>query len=47
MIPPVTMAGVSARMDAIPDVGQQTDAILDELGYASDTIARWREAGIV
>ncbi len=47
MIPPVTMTGVSARMDAIPDVGQHTDAILDELGYTSDTIARWREAGIV
>ena len=47
MLPPVTMAGVTPRMDAIPDVGQQTDAILDELGYSSDTIARWREAGLV
>jgi len=47
MIPPVTMTGVSARMDAVPGVGQQTDAILDELGYTSDTIARWQEAGTV
>jgi itaconate CoA-transferase len=47
MIPPVTMTGVSARMDPVPDVGQQTDAILDELGYELDTVARWREAGIV
>ena len=47
MVPPVTMAGVTPRMDAIPAVGQQTDAILDELGYSSDTIARWREAGLV
>ena len=47
MLPPVTMTGVSPRMDAIPDVGQHTDAILDELGYASDTIGRWRKAGIV
>jgi crotonobetainyl-CoA:carnitine CoA-transferase CaiB-like acyl-CoA transferase len=47
ILPPVTMTGVSPRMDAIPDVGQHTEAILDELGYASDTIGRWREAGIV
>ncbi len=47
MLPPVTMTGVSPRMDAIPDVGQHTDAILGELGYASDTIGRWRKAGIV
>ena len=47
MLPPVTMAGVTPRMDAVPGVGQQTDAILDELGYSSDTISRWREAGLV
>jgi len=47
MLPPVTMTDVSPRMDAIPDVGQHTTAILDELGYASDTIGQWREAGIV
>ena len=47
MLPPATIAGVTPRMDAIPDVGQQTDAILDELGYSSDTIARWRKAGFV
>jgi itaconate CoA-transferase len=47
MLPPVTMTGVSPRMDPIPDVGQHTEAILDELGYASDTIGQWREAGIV
>ena len=47
MLPPVTMAGVTPRMDAVPALGQQTDAILDELGYASDTIAGWRDAGLV
>ena len=47
MVPPATIAGVTPRMDAIPAVGQQTDAILTELGYSSDTIARWREAGLV
>ena len=46
-IPPTTLDGVEPRMDAVPDVGQQTDAILAELGYASETIAAWRTAGIV
>ena len=46
-IPPTTLDGVEPRMDAVPDVGQQTDAILAELGYAPETIAAWRTAGIV
>ncbi|MYD70409.1 MAG: CoA transferase [Acidobacteria bacterium] len=46
-IPPATIDGVEPRMDAIPDVGEQTDAILAELGYAPETIAAWREACIV
>ena len=46
-IPPATLDGVEPRMDAVPDVGEQTDAILAELGYASETIDAWRTAGIV
>ena len=46
-IPPTTLDGVEPRMDAVPDVGEQTDAILAELGYASETIDAWRTAGIV
>ncbi len=46
-IPPATIDGVEPRMDAIPDVGEQTDAILAELGYAPATVAGWRDAGIV
>ena len=46
-IPPATIDGVEPRMDAIPDVGEQTDAILAELGYSPATIAGWRDAGIV
>ncbi|MXZ71498.1 MAG: CoA transferase [Acidobacteria bacterium] len=46
-IPPATIDGIDPRMDAIPNVGEQTDAILAELGYAPETIAAWREACIV
>ena len=46
-IPPATIDGVEPRMDAIPDVGEQTDAILAELGYAPETVAGWRDASIV
>ena len=46
-IPPATIDGVEPRMDAIPDVGEQTDAILTELGYPTETVTAWREAGIV
>lgn len=31
----------------IPDIGQHTDAILRELGYDDETIARWRIDGVV
>lgn len=47
MVPPVTLAGVTPRMDAIPSLGEQTDAILSELGYAQHTITQWRQDGIV
>jgi crotonobetainyl-CoA:carnitine CoA-transferase CaiB-like acyl-CoA transferase len=33
LIPPVTIPGVSARMDPIPELGQHTQAILQEIGY--------------
>jgi crotonobetainyl-CoA:carnitine CoA-transferase CaiB-like acyl-CoA transferase len=31
-------------MNAIPALGQHTSAILDELGFDSETIAGWRKA---
>ena len=46
-IPPATIDGVEPRMDAIPDVGEQTDAILAELGYEPETVAFWHKACIV
>ena len=34
-------------MDPIPAVGQQTEAILGELGYDALTVAAWRSIGVV
>lgn len=47
LLPPGRQSGFDYRMDAIPSVGQHTDAILGELGISGDTVARWREAGAV
>ena len=47
LVPPFTLDGQEPRMDAIPAVGEHTDAILGELGFDAATIARWRGAGIV
>jgi itaconate CoA-transferase len=33
------------RMDAVPALGQHTEAVLGELGYGSDDLARWRKDG--
>ncbi|MCY4076724.1 MAG: CaiB/BaiF CoA-transferase family protein [Acidobacteria bacterium] len=46
-LPPATLDGAEPRMDAIPQVGEHSEAILAELGYAAGTVAAWRRAGIV
>lgn len=47
LLPPVTMENVIPVMNAVPALGQQTDAILDELGFDSQTIAAWRQASVI
>ena len=47
LLPPGILDGVEPRMDPIPAVGADTDAILNELGYDPPTVAAWRSAGIV
>jgi itaconate CoA-transferase len=42
--PPAGLTGVEPRMDPVPALGEHTEAVLHELGYASDVIARLREA---
>lgn len=47
MMPPGMPEDFDPRMDAIPAVGEHTDAILAELGYGEQQIARLRETGAV
>jgi itaconate CoA-transferase len=47
LTPPVIMEGVEPRMDPIPAIGAQTDAILHELGYDDVEITGLHAEGIV
>jgi itaconate CoA-transferase len=45
--PPVTAKGIDAVMGAIPDLGQHTDAILQEIGFEADQIQTLRDKGAI
>jgi itaconate CoA-transferase len=47
LLPPGKTAAYDPRMDAVPALGQHTDAILAELGRSADEIARLRREGAV
>lgn len=47
LLPPVTIHDVEPRMDAIPAVGQHTEAILRSLGYSEDQISQLRAEGAI
>ncbi len=47
LLPPVNLEGVEPRMDAIPAVGQHTEAILTALGYDEASIAALRADGAI
>jgi itaconate CoA-transferase len=47
LLPPVSMSGVEPVMNAIPEIGADTDAILEEVGVARATIDAWRHAGVI
>ncbi|WP_338693577.1 CaiB/BaiF CoA-transferase family protein [Streptomyces sp. Q6] len=47
LLPPATLAGVEPRMEAVPSVGEHTEAVLKDLGYEAATIAELRDAGAV
>ncbi|MGO9515167.1 MAG: CaiB/BaiF CoA transferase family protein [Steroidobacteraceae bacterium] len=45
--PPAMLRGVEARMDAVPALGEHTDAVLRELGLSSERIERLRGEQVV
>ena len=47
LLPPGRNNSFDYRMDAIPAVGQHTEAILRELGHGDETIARMRTASAI
>jgi len=47
LLPPGSWEESAPRMDPVPALGQHTDAILGELGYAPDRIAALHQAGAV
>jgi itaconate CoA-transferase len=46
-LPPGVPESFDPRMDPIPAIGQHTDAILGELGYAPAAIAELRARGVI
>ena len=47
LLPPGSWSGGAPRMDAVPALGQHTDALLASLGYDADQIAALRAQGAV
>jgi itaconate CoA-transferase len=47
LVPPVRMEHVEPAMGAIPALGQHSRAVLEELEFDRDTIARWAEMGVI
>ena len=47
MMPPGMPEGFEPRMDAIPDIGEHTDAILAELGYCGEKIKQFHDGKVV
>jgi itaconate CoA-transferase len=47
LLPPGVPASFEPRMDPVPAIGEHTEAILAELGYKQEAIAKLRAAGAV
>jgi len=47
LLPPGRNAAFEPRMDAVPSLGEHTDSLLAELGYAAADIAQLRQQGAV
>lgn len=47
LLPPANLAGVPARMDPVPAVGEHTEAILTELGRSGEEIEALRADAVI
>lgn len=47
LLPPALPDDVSARMDAVPALGEHTDLVLGELGYSPEAIASLRDGRVI
>ena len=47
LLPPASNAAFAPRMDAVPDLGQHTADILDELGYSAEQQTQMAAAGVI
>lgn len=47
LLPPASNNAFEPRMDAIPDIGQHTDAVLASLGFDADQVSRLHAEGAV
>ena len=47
LLPPGISNAIDVRLDAVPALGQHTDALLSELGFSTDAIRELREAAVV
>jgi len=45
--PPVAIEGVAPVMGAVPALGEHTGAVLQELGFDAETIARWQREEVI
>jgi itaconate CoA-transferase len=46
-LPPGKTEAYAPRMDAVPGLGENTNAILEGLGWSSEDIASMRSAGAI
>ena len=47
LLPPVKIENVDPVMKEVPAVGQHTEAILEQIGFDSKTIASWRQTVVI
>jgi itaconate CoA-transferase len=47
LLPPPVISGFEPPMGAVPGLGEHTDAVLAELGFPADQIARLRDEGAI